>query len=202
MQPLVIGFAGVSGAGKSTLVKRLVARGNAVRFRLDAFYKDEADCPREGEWVNWELPESLALAEAWQALVAIARGEAVKMPVYDRKTNRRIGFERLVPERYVLAEGMHLFTDPSLRNLLHLSIWVDTPPELALKRRRHRQPAYNMAYHEAIHAPAMARYVEPCRAHADIVLDGQLNEEDLLASASAMIEAHVPHAYARQQAGA
>jgi len=74
MTPILIGLAGLSGAGKTTLAEHLESQSGVKRFRFDAYYKDEDQCPKIGSRPHWDLPESLCLDEAYEALVELKKG--------------------------------------------------------------------------------------------------------------------------------
>lgn len=173
MKPILIGLAGLSGAGKSTLVDHLEAQGGVKRFRLDAFYKTAADCPKlpDGR-LHWDLPESLYLDEMHQALTELHEGNDIFLPIYNRRLCDRTGQILYKPAPVVFVEGLQLFASPAIRNMFDLRLWLDIDEETALKRRLERQPDYDTEYHRTIALPAQREHVTPLRVHAHGIIDG------------------------------
>ena len=111
MTPFLIGLSGISGAGKSTLVEHLERQGGIKRFRFDAYYKDEFECPKIGERAHWDLPESLHLDQAYEALCELKQGNEIWLPLYSRKENKRVGRTIYDPAPIIFVEGLMLFSD-------------------------------------------------------------------------------------------
>lgn len=173
MIPYFIGLAGYSGAGKSTVVAYLEQMGGAAAFPIDNFYKDEDDCPRLDGRPHWDLPESLHLDRLYEALVELKTGEDVQIPVYEKAVNRAVGRRVFRPRPVVLVEGLMLYTEPRIRELMDLRLWMDVPKEVALARKWQREPErFDRAYYEQIALPAIERYVDPTKAYAHYTIDG------------------------------
>lgn len=184
----LIGLCGVSASGKSTLTKTLEAQGVGKRFRFDAYYKDEVDCPRLNGVCNWDVPESLYLDQVYHDLVALKEGKSIELPVYKRSpVSARVGFTPFGPTPVLLAEGIFLFTDARIRALFDQKMWVDLPEEDVLRRRRERQPDYDLVYHRTCMWPGMERYVLPYKDQCDVVLDARQSPEALALEAKTWI---------------
>lgn len=191
MQHKLIGIGGVSASGKSTLAENLEAANVGVRFRFDAYYKDEMTCPRTNGRVNWDLPESLHLDDVYRDLLELKHGRAIQMPVYERgTTNARVGTVLFEPAPILLVEGIFLFTDARIRSLFDLKVWIDLSEEEALRRRMERQPNYDPTYHHECLWPGMERYVLPYRSDCDAVLDGTQSRDTLMQQARQLIESY------------
>lgn len=174
MRPFFIGLTGISGAGKSTIADHLQAQGGVRRFRFDSYYKTEADCPKlESGLPNWDLPESLYLNEVHNDLLDLKEGNSIFLPIYNRGKNSRTGSVLYNPAPVIFIEGLHIFSDENIRNLLDLRLWLDVPEEVALQRRLKRQPNYNIDYHWSVAVPAHREYVLPLKKYAHIIIDGR-----------------------------
>lgn len=173
MRTLLIGLAGLSGAGKSTLVDHLEAQGGVKRFRFDAYYKTATDCPKLTDCrPHWDLPESLYLDEIYEALVDLKNGDDIFLPIYNRRLCDRTGRMLYKPAPVIFVEGLQLFADERIRNLLDLRLWLDIDEETALARRLLRQPDYDIEYHRTIALPAQRQFVSPLKIHAHGIIDG------------------------------
>ena len=188
MKPLLIGLAGITGAGKSTLADHLEAQGGVKRFRVDAYYKNDTDCPKlEDGRPHWDLPESLHLEELYAALSELREGREIFLPVYDRGQNKRIGTTLFEPRPVIFAEGLQIFSEPRTRNLFDLRLWLDVPEEIATQRRVQRQPNYDLAYHYAVALPAQRRDVLPFKQFAHAVLDGTKSIREVTGDADTVL---------------
>jgi uridine kinase len=197
--PFVAGIAGGTGAGKTALAETLTFRLGAdrvARLAQDAYYRDRGDLdPAQRAGLNFDVPEALDLELLHAHLAALRAGRPVAPPRYCFTTHRRLGFASpLEPREIVLVEGTLLFAEPRTRALLDLRIFVDAPADVRLARRlardtndRGRTPAGVLAQCEATVWPAHARYVEPTRACADLVLINTGLLEPLVTRAAAAI---------------
>ncbi|HBR80179.1 MAG: Uridine kinase [Candidatus Uhrbacteria bacterium GW2011_GWE2_45_35] len=172
MTPFLIGLSGISGAGKSTLVEHLERQGGIKRFRFDAYYKDEFECPKIGERAHWDLPESLHLDQAYEALCELKQGNEIWLPLYSRKENKRVGRTIYDPAPIIFVEGLMLFSDKRIRELFDLRLWLEVSEEEALRRRLLRQPDYDVEYHWRVAAPSAREFSVPYRSAAHTIIDG------------------------------
>jgi len=197
MTPILIGLAGLSGAGKTTLAEHLENQGGIKRFRFDAYYKDEIDCPKiddllssspaEANRPHWDLPESLCLDEAYEALVELKKGNDIWLPIYSRKENKRVGQTIYQPFPIIFAEGLMLFSDERIRDLFDLRFWLEVSEEEALRRRLLRQPDYDTEYHWRVAAPAAREFSIPHRAAAHAIIDGGRSIQEVTSETDVLI---------------
>lgn len=188
MRTLLIGLAGLSGAGKSTLVDHLEAQGGVRRFRFDAYYKTAKDCPKlpDGR-PHWDLPESLYLDEIYEAMAELKSGNDIFLPIYNRRLCDRTGRMLYKPAPVIFAEGLQLFADERIRELLDLRLWLDIDEQTALIRRLQRQPDYDLEYHHNIALPAQRQFVVPLKVHAHGIIDGTQSIKTVAETADEMI---------------
>jgi uridine kinase len=180
--PFAVGIAGGSGSGKSSLVRALsgtLGGGRVAAVCHDAYYRDRGDLPAaERAALNYDVPEALDTELFLADLAALRAGRPVQPPRYCFSTHRRIGVEVAVePRPIVLVEGILLLHDPRARALLDLSIFLDVPDGARLARRlardvteRGRSRRSVLSQYEATVRGAHARYVEPTKTLADLVL--------------------------------
>jgi uridine kinase len=187
MIPVLIGLSGLSGAGKTTVAEHLERQGGIKRFRFDAFYKDESECPKIGERPHWDLPKSLHLDRALDALQELRKGNEIWLPIYNRKENRCTGKSIYQPAPIIFAEGLMLFSDERIRNLFDLRLWLEVSEEEALRRRLLRQPDYDVDYHWRVAAPAAREFAVPHRAAAHAIIDGAQTEHEVASETDVII---------------
>ena len=179
---LVIGICGGSGSGKSTFASHLaevLGPINCSILPLDCYYKDFT-LPRSGpEEVNYDHPDSIDLELFAEHLMNLRDGREVFCPVYDYVIHKRLNRKRIVPNQYILAEGLFLFNMDILEELTDIRIYIDTPEELRLERRIRRDTCergrtkisvidqFNLQVRPMHH-----RYVVPNRDLAQIIIRG------------------------------
>lgn len=189
MQPVVIGVAGGTGSGKSTVAQRILKRAGTRQISLiqhDAYYKDLSDLPlSQRAMFNFDHPSALDNELLISHLQALKAGQAIEMPVYDFRTHTRTGETRTVgPNRAILVEGILIFADEKLRQMLDVKIYVDTDADIRFIRRLQRDIAergrtMDSVIHQylATVRPMHEEFVEPSKRYADIIIpEGGFNE--------------------------
>lgn len=205
--PFVVGVTGGSGSGKSALVQAVVAALGPERVAVlsqDAYYRDRGDLPVTARAaMNYDVPDALDHDRFRADVGALRAGRAVVPPQYCFATHRRLGYgDPVAPREVVMVEGILLLHDPGVRRLLDLAIFVDAPAELRLARRVARDTAERGRTAEAVIdqcrgtvLPAHARFVEPAKAWADLVI---LNAGRLAAAAEIVVTLIADHRCRRQ----
>ncbi len=178
---LVIGIAGGTGSGKTTLMKRLVERfGNDVAvLSHDNYYKCRDGIPFEERCkLNYDEPDAMDTSLLVYHLEQLRRGEPIECPVYDFAIhNRSNDTIRVEPHRVIIVEGILIFENQPLRELLDVKIFVDTDADVRLCRRikrdvtkRGRTLESVLEQYQNTVKPMHEKYVEPSKRHADIVV--------------------------------
>jgi uridine kinase len=174
LPPILIGFSGYTACGKSTLVKNLEHEGLGKRFRIDVFYKDKDDstCPYQNGRPHWNLPESMHHEAMYETLAKLKQGKTVEIPLYSRGLSKRVGTSRFEPRPLIFVEGMWLFFQQKICDLLDYRFWIDFPLEKVYERRLDRQPEYSLEEHETMVIPCLKNYIDPLKHQAHIIIDG------------------------------
>ena len=142
--PLVIGIAGGSGSGKTTVAQAILNRVGAERIAYlqhDSYYKDLTGLPPKLRMdVNFDHPHSLETELLIKHVEALRDHQPVEVPIYDFATDSRTSQTFTVAARAViLVEGILIFTEPELRKLFDVKIFVDTDADVRFIRRRRSQ---------------------------------------------------------------
>ena len=178
---LVIGIAGGSGSGKTTLMKRLVEQfGDDVAVvSHDNYYRRHDELTYEERCkINYDEPAALETDLMAVHLDLLRKGEAIECPVYDfTQHNRSDETITVVPKSVIIVEGILIFENEPLRNLMDIKIFVDTDADVRLCRRIKRDvnkrgrtlESVLTQYQETV-KPMHEKYVEPSKKHADIVV--------------------------------
>ena len=186
---MIIGICGGTGSGKTTIARKIAKRAgaeNVVSVKQDAYYLDLADLPLEmRRSVNFDHPDSIDSNAIANHIGALKRGEAVDVPIYDFKTHTRSKTTRhLEPKPVVILEGIMLFAQPLLFDLLDAKVFVDTPDDIRLLRRikrdieeRGRTLEQTLNQYEKTIRPMHLEFVEPFKKNADLIIPGGGNGE-------------------------
>lgn len=189
MSRLVIGIAGGTGSGKTTVARSIVQRLDLDAITVleqDAYYRNLADLePSQRDLRNFDHPASIEHDLFAAHLRALKEGAEIDQPVYDFTTHTRTSRTvRVVPRDVIVVEGILLFHDLVLRELLDIKIFVDTPPDIRLLRRitrdiRERGRTLESVTDQYLRTvrPMHEEFVEPAKRYADVIIpEGGYNE--------------------------
>lgn len=136
---LIIGICGASGSGKSTMAKALAQRLEkpCIYIKQDSYYKDHPDMTfEERARINYDEPEAFEHDALRDDLMRLRRGESITEKDYDYTQHRRCDPGHTIkPADVVLIEGIHVFYDPQVRDLLDFKIYIQVDPDVCLLRR-------------------------------------------------------------------
>lgn len=136
---LVIGIAGGTGSGKTTLMNNLISRfeGMVTVISHDNYYKRHDDMTyEERSQLNYDEPAAFDTSLMVYHLEELRRGHAIECPVYDFTIhNRSEQTIHIVPKKVIIVEGILIFENEELRNLMDIRIFVDTDADIRLCRR-------------------------------------------------------------------
>ncbi len=136
---LVIGICGASGSGKSTLARELERRldKKCVYLKQDSYYKDHPDMSfEERKSINYDEPAAFEHEALRNDLFALREGRAITTKMYDYVRHRRCDADELIePADVVLLEGLHIFYDENVRDLIDFKIFIQVDPDVCLLRR-------------------------------------------------------------------
>ena len=139
MRPLIIGIAGGTGSGKTTLVENLKEQFGADISVLphDNYYAAHHDMSlEERQTLNYDHPAAFDTDRMIQDLEDLKAGKTVQCPVYDYAIHDRTEATlTLAPNKVILVEGILIFENKALRDLMDIKIFVDTDADVRILRR-------------------------------------------------------------------
>src|SRR5262249_29860755 len=141
--PLIIGIAGGTGSGKTTVTTKILERldvGKVVLLRQDYYYRDiSAFNGLRPEQINFDHPNALENSLLIEHVSKLKHWNAIRQPTYDFATYRRLTETvEVEPRSVVIVEGILIFTERDLRELMDIKIFVDTDADERLLRRLRR----------------------------------------------------------------
>ena len=178
---LVIGIAGGTGSGKTTLMNNLINafRDHVTLLSHDNYYKRHDELTYEERCrLNYDEPAALETDLMAAHLDQLRRGEAIDCPVYDfTQHNRSDKTIRIVPRKVIIVEGILIFENKELRDLMDIRIFVDTDADVRLCRRilrdveeRGRSLESVLSQYQNTVKPMHEMYVEPSKKYANIIV--------------------------------
>jgi len=181
-KPLIIGVAGGTASGKTTVANAIMDSINHPQMVViphDAYYKDASHLPlAERAKINFDHPDALETDLMVRHVRELIAGRPVEVPVYDFATHSRLpkGLVRK-PAKVIIIEGILIFCEQELRELMDVKIFVDTDADLRFIRRlkrdiqeRNRSLDSVISQYMATVRPMHIAFVEPSRKYADIII--------------------------------
>ena len=178
---LVIGIAGGTGSGKTTLMNNIMAQfeGMVTVLSHDNYYKRHDELTfEERSGLNYDEPDAIETSLMVEHLKQLRQGRAIDCPVYDfTRHNRSNETIHLEPKPVIIVEGILIFENEPLRNLMDIRLFVDTDADVRLCRRikrdvnkRGRTLESVLAQYQATVKPMHEKYVEPSNKYANLVI--------------------------------
>jgi len=178
---LIIGICGASGSGKSTMAKALAARLErpCIYIKQDSYYKDHPDMSfEERARINYDEPAAFEHDALRDDLIRLRNGQSITAKEYDYTQHRRCDPDVTIePADVVLIEGIHVFYDPEVRELMDFKIYIQVDPDVCLLRRvkrdiRDRDRTIESIYRQYLETvkPMYEKYIRNYVEHADLIV--------------------------------
>ncbi len=182
MKPLVIGIAGGTGSGKTTVARKIAKRigdENVIILEHDSYYKDITQFEgKKIEEINFDHPDALDTKLLIEHVKALKNRQAVDVPIYDFATYRRLPeVKHIEPKDVIIIEGILVFVEKELRDLMDIKIFVDTDADERVLRRIRRDILERGRTLESVInqyistvKPSHLEFVEPSKRWADVII--------------------------------
>ena len=178
---LIIGICGASGSGKSTLAKALAARleKSCIYIKQDSYYKDHPDMEfSDRERINYDEPEAFEHESLRADLQLLRAGKPISAKEYDYSQHRRCDPGVMIqPADVILLEGIHVFYDSMVRDLLDFKIFIQVDPDVCLLRRvkrdiRDRGRTIESVYRQYLETvkPMYEKHIRNYVEYADLIV--------------------------------
>ena len=185
---ILVGVGGGTGSGKTTVSRAIrdkIGKDNITYIPHDKYYKDSSHLSEsEKEKVNFDHPNSLDTELLISDLYKLYNGNIINIPIYDFKTHSRTSeTEQIIPRNIILVEGILIYNNVELRNMINTKIYVDTEADERFIRRLKRDYSERgrtidsiVEQYQTTVKPMHQQFVEPTKAYADIIIPSGYNK--------------------------
>lgn len=179
---IIIGISGASASGKTLLASNLLSAlgtKQVVLISEDSYYKDQAHLSFEDRCkTNYDHPNAFDHDLLITHLEKLQQGTVVDIPRYDFSKHLRMHETRHIAQhRIIILEGILLFVEEKLRQLMDIRIFMDTPLDICLIRRLRRDIVQRgrslesvLEQYQNTVRPMYMQFIEPSKRHADIIV--------------------------------
>lgn len=179
---IIIGISGASASGKSLLANTIVKElgsDQVVVIPEDSYYRDRADIPfEERAKINYDHPNAFDHDLLVKHLQDLQQGKSVQVPIYNHSQHTREKETRTIGQHtIVVLEGILLFAEPKLRDIMDIRIFMETALDICLIRRlkrdvkeRGRSLDSVLKQYEETVRPMFLQFIEPAKRYADIIV--------------------------------
>lgn len=179
---LIIGIAGGTGCGKTTVVEQIIAQlpvDEVCVISQDSYYKDTSDLSyQERVKINFDHPNSIDFDLLLQHLKALRDGASFEQPVYSFVEHNRTG-ETITthPKKVVIVEGILILTQPEIRAMFDVNVFLHADSDERLIRRLKRDISERgrnidevLTRYQTTLKPMHQQFIEPTKEFADIII--------------------------------
>lgn len=179
---LIIGIAGGTGSGKTTVVHQILNELPATEVGIisqDSYYKDSSHLSfEERSKINFDHPRAIDFELLVTHLKALKNGETIEQPVYSFVTHNRTSDTIIThPRKVMIVEGILILTNPELREMFDIKVYVHADSDERLIRRLRRDIAERgrdmnevLNRYQTTLKPMHQQFIEPTKAYADIII--------------------------------
>ncbi len=200
---LLIGIAGGTGSGKTTVVKKLIAqlpKGEVAILSQDSYYKDNSHLPlEERQKINFDHPNSIEWDLLIEHIQKLKDNQSIEEPIYSYLTCTRDSKTKTVqPHKVIIVEGILILTNPELRNLFDIKLFVYADDDDRLGRVIERDMAERgrtvkkvLDRYAKVVKPMHLQFIEPSKSFADLIIPQGGHNKVAIELLSAIIEKYL-----------
>ena len=175
----IIAVAGGSGCGKTLFTAFMVERlPKTVVLPLDSYYYDRSDHIPSDQY-DYDGSQAFDFELYQQHLAQLSAGKSVQKPDFAYETGKRATeFTEIVPDKYLIIEGLHVLLHPNIRKLLSFSFYLESPLDVAVSRRCLRDikdyevsAEYSLNQYLKFVRPVFFEQIQPTKQYADLVVE-------------------------------
>lgn len=187
---LIIGIAGGSGSGKTTVVNKIIDRIDKEQLAIipqDSYYYDSGNVPmEERKKINFDHPNAIEFSLLVEHIKQLKAGKPIEQPKYSYITcTRSEDTIKVMPKDVIIVEGILVLTNPELRDLMDIKVFVDADGDDRLARiilrdmvERGRTAETALNHYQETVKPMHLQFIEPSKRFADLIIpQGGHNEK-------------------------
>lgn len=179
---IIIGIAGGTGSGKTTVVNKIInslPQGEVAVLPQDSYYKDSSHIPvEERSKINFDEPAAIEWTLLAKHIKELKEGKTIQMPTYSYLTcTRQPETVTVEPREVVIVEGILVLSDPMMRDMMDVKVFVDADADERLIRviardcvERGRTPIMVLNRYQEVLKPMHEMYIEPSKRYADLIV--------------------------------
>ncbi|NAS11409.1 uridine kinase [Poritiphilus flavus] len=179
---LIIGIAGGTGCGKTTVVNQIInelPQGEVGIISQDSYYNDLSHLSyKERVNINFDHPQAIDFDLLGKHLTKLRQGKAIEQPVYSFTEHNRTKDTLLThPRKVMIVEGILIMTNPAIRDMFDIKIYVHADSDERLIRRlkrdineRGRDLEEVLNRYQTTLKPMHDQFIEPTKEYADIII--------------------------------
>ena len=175
----IIAVAGGSGCGKTLFTALMVERlPKTVVLPLDSYYYDRPDHIPSDQY-DYDSSHAFDFELYQQQLGQLSSGKSVQKPSFVYETGKRATeFTEIVPDKYLIIEGLHVLLHQNIRRLLSFAFYLESPLDVAVSRRCLRDikdyevsAEYSLKQYLKFVRPVFFEQIQPTKQYADLVVE-------------------------------
>jgi len=179
----IIGICGGTCSGKSTISEKLkdyYKKTGVNKINTDSYYKDHSDLSfKERSQINFDHPNSIDFELLIKHLNSLIKNNSIKEPVYSYKSHKRLKKNKLLkPKRIIILEGLHIFCNAELINLIDFGLFLNLDSVTRLERRikrdineRGRTEEEVINRFNEMCEPMYQEFIFPSRTKANVIIN-------------------------------
>ena len=179
---ILIGIAGGSGSGKTLVARSIIRDLGSTRVAIidqDSYYRDLDDIPiADRDLRNFDHPDAFDNELLKEHIKQLIAGKSIEQPIYDYTRHARLKETKTIGDHVVIVlEGILIFVDEELREMMDIKLFIDADPDIRLVRRierdvRERGRAIEsiLRQYQATVRPMHLQFVEPSKRYADLIV--------------------------------
>ena len=179
---IIIGISGASASGKSLLANTIVGElgsDQVVIISEDSYYKDHSNIPfEERARINYDHPDAFDHQLLREHLLELQHGKSIEVPIYNHSLHVREKETRSIGQHAIIVlEGILLFVEQHLRELMDIRIFMETSLDICLIRRlkrdikeRGRSLDSVLKQYEDTVRPMYLQFIDPSKRYADLIV--------------------------------
>ncbi|XP_040985703.1 uridine kinase-like protein 1, chloroplastic isoform X1 [Juglans microcarpa x Juglans regia] len=182
-QPFVIGVSGGTASGKTTVCDMIIQQLHDHRVVLvnqDSFYRGLTDDElKHVHEYNFDHPDAFDTEQLLECIGKLKSGQPVHVPIYNFKDHQKCSdsFRQVNASDVIILEGILVFHDQRVRNLMNMKIFVDADADTRLARRikrdtveRSRDVHSVLEQYSKFVKPAFDNFILPSKKYADVII--------------------------------